>query len=759
MFTLHKTALAIAITAASSQVLAETIDVSSSGPFLRGATTLAATELVGTTNHTFATDSQDFAVFVRTTINGELTNSADITAQGNHVFALSLDQVTATTLINNNRLAVIGASGNALNVEDVRFSADMQNNGQLLVTGADAVGVDFLWSQLPAFINSGTISAEGSQAIGIKVEDSLFADTTNVHETGLINTGTIRGTDTAISIGNQPRQLGALQINQKAGLIEGGTTAIKAQNNATLNWTGGTIRGNLDGLFSINVEGDVRFDGALMRTHNVGLLDISSGTLTLVKPHTQLESDLYLSGSGQGALEMLLGSSTVASQPVLNVTGSAEFGNGSQIKLTPRPNDFASSAPATNYLLVRTGGSIDNQGLSVQSTSALLEVKSFNVSSNTVEALVAAKSDQGVIDTVKTGGGNQSAQRAQVAFTNSVLSKLDPNDPVYKAFANATSNEQVAMLAKQLAPQTNGGSTQGARSALGATTGAIGGRSSAGRGAATGDVLQEKGLWLQALHSDADQDMRDGIAGYDADSKGIAIGADGKLNEQTTLGLAYSYLDTDVRSDDGNKTQVDSHALTAYASWQDGPWFVDGSLTYGVNDNESKRYVAGTEAKGDYDSDLVGVNALAGYVYRLNDSVLLEPRVAARYSNVDIDSYREKGSAAALDVGAARFEVGELGAGVRMAGAFALGQGTLEPEAKLMAYHDVIGDKTDSTSSFTLGGTPFVTNGASPVRDSYEAGVGVTYKLGALSVGASYDYLGKTDFNADTFNAKVRYDF
>lgn len=37
--------------------------------------------------------------------------------------------------------------------------------------------------------------------------------------------------------------------------------------------------------------------------------------------------------------------------------------------------------------------------------------------------------------------------------------------------------------------------------------------------------------------------------------------------------------------------------------------------------------------------------------------------------------------------------------------------------------------------------------------------MGVNYKVGAWSVGANYDYLTKTDFNADTLTAKVRYDF
>ncbi|AZD46147.1 hypothetical protein [Pseudomonas chlororaphis] len=51
------------------------------------------------------------------------------------------------------------------------------------------------------------------------------------------------------------------------------------------------------------------------------------------------------------------------------------------------------------------------------------------------------------------------------------------------------------------------------------------------------------------------------------------------------------------------------------------------------------------------------------------------------------------------------------------------------------------------------------TSGASPVRDSYETSLGAIYRVGAWSLGGSYNYLTKTDFSADTFSAKVRYDF
>lgn len=214
-----------------------------------------------------------------------------------------------------------------------------------------------------------------------------------------------------------------------------------------------------------------------------------------------------------------------------------------------------------------------------------------------------------------------------------------------------------------------------------------------------------------------------------------------------------------MKSSSGNKTDVTGHALTLYGDWSHDNFFVDASLMYGWNDNESKRYVAGTRAKGDYDSEIFGVNALAGYSLRLDRHLLFEPQIGARYANVMIDSYREKGSSAALNVASQRYEVGELGIGARLAAAFDLGQDSLEPEARVMAWHDFIADKANTTSTFVLGGTPFTTSGASPVRDSYETSLGATYRVGAWSLGGSYNYLTKTDFSADTFTAKVRYDF
>ena len=57
-------------------------------------------------------------------------------------------------------------------------------------------------------------------------------------------------------------------------------------------------------------------------------------------------------------------------------------------------------------------------------------------------------------------------------------------------------------------------------------------------------------MWGQVFGQTADQDMRDGINGYDADTFGIAVGLDTEnIGNDTVVGMAFSYADTDVSSD------------------------------------------------------------------------------------------------------------------------------------------------------------------------------------------------------------------
>lgn len=630
----------------------------------------------------------------------------------------------------------------------------ISNDGTISASGTDALGMLLDGATLTGTVsNNGTLRASGTDAEALTFEAVTFNHPTGTGRYMLINDGTISGESIGVHVSDQPTNSRPFTIYQLSGLIEGGSAAIQVDDGESyFDWFGGTVRGDILGMSGVLIDGDVVFDGSNI---NSDYVTIQSGKLTLMKPHTTLIGDFDMEES-DSVLEMYLGNDTNPNLPVLRVTGTTDIAPGGRIHLQARSSDFRITAGGTRYTLISSDQLTGGENLTVTSSSALLDVKSFGIEGNDVKALVAAKSEEVLTQNTLQAGGTRNAAGALGRFSSFVMPQLNEQDSVFQAFANAGTDTELAKLAEKLSPDVSRGVIHAATNSQTLVSNVISDRSSRNR---TTGSSTDKGVWLQSLTSDADQDARKGMDGFDANSHGIAVGADGQLNVDTVVGLAYSYINTDVKSDEGSKTEVTGHALTLYGNWTHDNWFVDSSLMYGWNDNESRRYIVGTRAKGDYDSEIFGVNALAGYSFHLNPDVVLEPQVGARYANVGMDAYREKGSSASLNVGSQRYEVGEMGIGARLAAALDVGQGSLEPEAKVMAWHDFIGDKTATTSSFVLGGDSFTTRGTTPVRDSYEVGLGANYRLGSWSVGGSYNYVTSTDFNADTFTAKVRYAF
>ena len=686
-------------------------------------------------------------------VRGRLLNSGSITVSGYEATGI--------------HLIAYGTAG-----DQSRIDGDLINSGTIDVTavaetGATARAIDISNATIGGKLNnSGSITASGADSVGIYVEKSRIAG-------DIFNSGTIKGDRAGIYLSsmdansNLPGYSPFSIIYQNGGLIEGGEYAIYSDtqnNDSRLIWGGGTIKGNIHGISYIDIVGDATFDGDNLYDGNDYGVDIYNaddsplgrpGKLTLLKPHVTLNG--YLEMNRGTVLQLNLSDATDPDKAILKVKDEAYFSEESSIAL--RPTSEAFRAAGKEYKLVHADGGIEYDGdrSLVVSSSPLLTVNSSRITSNEVLATVSSVSGQQAGEIIDQAGSSPNARRAFQPFYANVMPQLDNSDPVFQAFANAD-EAQLAALSEQLTPQVDGAAQAAANAVQNLVSGAVSSRTSSLRGASSGSAFSETGFWVQGHDSDLRQGRRSGIAGYDADSRGLSLGLDGKLDEQWTLGVAYSNLDTRVSGRTGNKSEIDSQVLTLYSGFEQGPVFVDTSLSYGFNDNTSKRNIAGTRAKGDFDSQSLALNLEAGYGLHAG-GVTLEPRVATRYSRLDIDSYREKGSSAALAVSSQRYEAIELGAGARLASQFSVGQGSLEPELKLMAYHDFAADRAGSTSSFVLGGSSFVTHGASPARDSYEASLGVNYRLGALSLGAGYEHVGRSGFDADTLRAKVRYDF
>ncbi|MDF9616646.1 autotransporter outer membrane beta-barrel domain-containing protein [Pseudomonas entomophila] len=736
-----------------------------------------------------------------TTLDGDLVNEGLLQAGGDLSYALvdapkfGIDLASRNggrtvingDLINANgaRIASNGTQSRGINLAGASLEGRVINHGEIHVVGPSAIGIDATTgSVLAGVTNNGLLYIGAQESIGINLDGTTLVGSLDSH---VVNTGKITAGNIAIKVGNVAYDGPGLQPQYKANgdlnIFNSGTIWSQVAVDATTSnrpvelimREGSNILGDLNGLANIEVEGNASFganypDQGNIRLRNGGWLEIGSAdeppiTFSLSSLHTNLVGNLRV--ADHSSLGMELGDETNPATPVLKVSGIAEFGQDARIALAPDDEDYLPAGG--RYLLLEAGQvqvldangqAVDPNGKpKVVSTSALLNVRSSTLEGNKVYVEVNTKSEEAIDQMVQEQGGDSNAQHALNGLAGSgLLAFLGKDDPLLR-IASQADEAQLTRLAEQLAPDVSDGARQAASASQRLITNITLNRTSGLRGVASGDTLKDTGVWVQTLYSDATQQHRDGIAGYNAYSRGIAVGADGKLDDQLTLGLAYSFINTDVNGRSGSKTEVEGHAFTLYGGYELGNYFIDGNLTYGFNDNEGKRDIAGTRAKSDYDSKQLGLNLIAGYTWQASSQWLVEPRLAARYNRVDIDGYKEKGSSAALKLEDQRYEAIELGAGVRLAGSYALGAGTLEPQFKLMTYHDFAADKVQNTSTFLVGGTPFVTNGASTARNSYEAGVGADYKLGAVTVGLNYDYVGKSGFDADVFSAKVRYDF
>ncbi|WP_280323956.1 autotransporter domain-containing protein [Pseudomonas sp. BN102] len=691
---------------------------------------------------------------------GILSNSGAIRVDGTSAKGIAVEVSTRVSLQNDDTglIRAMGNNSRALSFESNHAyqPSYLRNSGSIQAEGTNSTAVYAINPfSLTRIDNEGRIEAQGSgsRAIYLGASPQPYNYVQSISNEGEIIADGI-AIDIAESSDTAPEpQLRAL-VFQWGGLIEGSEAAIRGQGQVVLNLWGGEVRGNLIGLAEMYSGNDSLFTGRLIEAR---LLDVQS--LELSQPHVQLDGNLMLSGGGN--LDLNLHPNTDSTRPMLDVSGQTVLGWNSQIRLKPATEDFQ-GLPLRKFILLSADqiedvGATEGYGLSVTSLSDLLQIRDYQITDTQITATVSSLTTDQVGDYLLAHGAQSHVLPAFTAFYGSVLGGLDEQDPLFQAML-ASNDQNLVNLAQQLAPEVNGAAYRTLVDNQHLIASALQERSASLRHQPSFEP-RETGAWVQVLNSDVDQGERSGIPGYDADSDGIAVGADGQLDPNTRLGVAYSYLTSDVRSQGGNKTDIQGHGLSLYVSYERDAWFVDAGVTYGRYDNEGKRHIAGTTAKGDYDSDVWGADLLGGYGLQLSQKVLLEPRVAARYSNVRIDSYNERGSAAALAVGSQRYEVGQLGAGIRLAGNLEAGQGRLEPEAILMAYHDFIADQVSSTSSFLAGGGTFVTEGTRPSRDSYQATLGMAYRLGSMKVGLGYDYLSGVDYSSDSLSGRVSYEF
>lgn len=294
----------------------------------------------------------------------------------------------------------------------------------------------------------------------------------------------------------------------------------------------------------------------------------------------------------------------------------------------------------------------------------------------------------------------------QAAAVASSLNELSQKVGSEQAYLDA-----LTAVAPEVAPLVHKTQTETTNQIFGAVSSRLSGGSvaSASNGMSSGDSVFKRGaMWVQGLFNKSKLDDTSKAKGFDADSTGIAMGAEKYINDDIKAGIGYAYTNTDI---DGfmRDTDVDTHTAMVYGEYKPSNWYVNGIATYSWSDYSEKKNVAGNQVKADYDVDTIGLQAMTGYDMQVK-GFNLTPEAGLRYVHISQDSYKDSADQK-VSANDADILTGVIGA--KASKDFALENGmNLRPEARLAMTYDLMND--DNNSVVTLAnGSAYQVNGRS----------------------------------------------
>jgi len=680
-----------------------------------------------------------------------ISNLAGATIEGSFV-GITLDGLMQTVTLDslNNAGTITGGTG-ILATGDVGIST-IVNSGTISGIGTDGVGIGIdTGTTIDSVSNSGTIS--GTLA-GIQVYDSAIG--------AIDNSGTISGIQYAISdlsfsgisainiTGNTARLVGDVDAGNslftlKSGAVFSSENAIAVdrfviENGATLKMGAGLSTSSTmdDGIFA--------FSGF----SNAGTLSLAAGvTGTIYGDYNQASS---------GALK--IGVADDNSYGKLVVDGTVTLLSNAKIMVDVSNPGYSFTASTLNDVL--SANNLISDGTFAVSDNSLLFNFGAVKDGNTVDLTLAKAETAGVLDSVINTGNNPAQEAAQVL--DNVLAE-DPTGELASNFIGLTSEQEVSNAVTSTMPTVAGSATSAASSTLAGINRVIQAHQDSNRGLSSGDALSNGNLWIKTFGSWAEQNERSGISGYDANTKGLAIGADTAVSETTRLGLAFAYAQTDLDSDSRvapQSAQIDTFQLIGYGSYAlSADTELNFQLDAGQNRNESKRHMpfADATAHADYNGYNVHAGIGIGHNMHLSEQLTFVPSARADYTWIGTDSYHEKG-AGALDLDVDSNDTEELLFSIDGKLNYALSEATLL-SANLGAGYDVIDENGTITSTYAgAPGAAFRTHGLDLEPWLALAGLGLTHTLsGGTEVSLRYDAEARSDFTNQGASVKARWAF
>jgi outer membrane autotransporter protein len=269
-------------------------------------------------------------------------------------------------------------------------------------------------------------------------------------------------------------------------------------------------------------------------------------------------------------------------------------------------------------------------------------------------------------------------------------------------------------------------------------------------GVTAGDTNNQiHGLWFMPFFGDVKQELRGTHPGYSAKYFGNILGFDTLFEDDSTIGVALTFIKNIVNHKDsnkGDKSVIHTSVISLYGlKTLANNWFVQGVLSLGSSkiDNKEIRFTFPTIsiASADYNSISTTTEITAGYTHSLSANTIITPLFGIEYTRLNKVDYTETGAGSQnLTVNRKEFNKAELIVGAKLDHSIAIEDFTFIPEVHGFVRYDAINKPLKITAA--LQGEPpsvLVPRTTVQTRVTYLVGAGFDIKKSNFEYGFGYD--------------------
>ena len=724
-----------AVTAATGTTLTLTLGATSSlttaGAHVRTGTGVLAINLGGRT----ITRSGDLASAA--TFDG--TGTLAVTGDSSYTQSIGgTTALTAVTVANNKTMTIAGTAAQTLAATNINGAGAGQ--GTLAITNT-----------------GGTVTVTGAVGTTTLANITTAANTTtNFGGAVAATAATFTGTTSVTGVAAIPT------LTVAAGGAATFTTTLASTTSATIANTATATFNGIVTTPSLIVTG----------TANINAIDQATAAVTLSSTGViQLGKTLTATSAADSIF-----SNTAQLGGTLNATGKillpSRLKGGDTLNLFDDSTNAGTAATllAATDVVVQDNALVDHTASIYSATGKTAATGIVITATNKTAAAAASELGVNVNKATAFLQARDAAIAADVATTDTASLSSIYNVLYALSGQSATADTN---FANQVSPQTDTitGSTVAAKAVTSGVQNVISTRLASLRsgdaystGVVTGSGMSANSGFIQAFGSKVEQKNKGNEFGYDADTTGLAVGFDGKIDGGAVIGISYarSEADVDGKGTGRAKNDIKTDSVSLYADYATKDGYVEGSITYGKSDNKGSRVIntggLSNTYTSNYDSEQYSFRLSGGIPQSLGGGAFFTPFAAATISKIKADAYTETSTTTndALRLRVAQdtvdSQVGTIG--VKYHQVIKDGKTTFTPEVKL-ALNNEFGDGNITTTNTYQGGGASFKNSTAIERTSATAGVGLNISSDNVSFNIGYEADVKEKYLGHSAQAKI----